>query len=158
MQGQDWSSDMPAEKVQKALSEARSTDPTVHVAHVLPGPTGESNRLTAHARDPILCLGPGSDAAAAQAKAVTDLGGIAVQVSGALAQDALTALRDISGGIWWGDADTARHYARALSKRKGPILPLITGLPDTGHVLHERHVCVDTTAAGGNAALLGGAA
>ena len=39
-----------------------------------------------------------------------------------------------------------------------PILPLITGLPDTGHVMGERHVCVDTTASGGNAALLGGAA
>ncbi|WP_412509698.1 hypothetical protein, partial [Roseovarius sp. SYSU LYC5161] len=38
----------------------------------------------------------------------------------------------------------------------GPILPLITGMPDTGHACHERHVCVDTTAAGGNAALLGG--
>jgi RHH-type proline utilization regulon transcriptional repressor/proline dehydrogenase/delta 1-pyrroline-5-carboxylate dehydrogenase len=23
-----------------------------------------------------------------------------------------------------------------------------------GHVLHERHICIDTTAAGGNAALL----
>jgi len=35
-------------------------------------------------------------------------------------------------------------------------VPLITGLPDLGHALLERHVCVDTTAAGGNAALLGG--
>jgi rod shape-determining protein MreB len=31
---------------------------------------------------------------------------------------------------------------------------LITGLPDRGHVTEARHVCVDTTASGGNAALL----
>jgi RHH-type proline utilization regulon transcriptional repressor/proline dehydrogenase/delta 1-pyrroline-5-carboxylate dehydrogenase len=51
----------------------------------------------------------------------------------------------------------ARPYAQALSQRTGPIVPLITGLPDSGYILNERHVCVDTTAAGGNAALLGGA-
>ena len=32
----------------------------------------------------------------------------------------------------------------------------VTGLPDKGHARAERHVCVDTTASGGNAALLGG--
>jgi RHH-type proline utilization regulon transcriptional repressor/proline dehydrogenase/delta 1-pyrroline-5-carboxylate dehydrogenase len=36
-------------------------------------------------------------------------------------------------------------------------VPLVTGRPDPAHVLTERHVCVDTTAAGGNAALLAGA-
>ena len=33
-------------------------------------------------------------------------------------------------------------------------MPLVTGMPDLAHVAHERHLCVDTTAAGGNAALL----
>jgi RHH-type proline utilization regulon transcriptional repressor/proline dehydrogenase/delta 1-pyrroline-5-carboxylate dehydrogenase len=33
---------------------------------------------------------------------------------------------------------------------------LITTRPDLAHVAHERHLCVDTTAAGGNAALLAG--
>jgi RHH-type proline utilization regulon transcriptional repressor/proline dehydrogenase/delta 1-pyrroline-5-carboxylate dehydrogenase len=42
-----------------------------------------------------------------------------------------------------------------LSQRTGPILPLITGQPDVGHALEERHICIDTTASGGNAALLG---
>ena len=63
----------------------------------------------------------------------------------------------MSGALWWGNSQTGRAYAGA-GARSGPILPLITGRPDTGHVLHERHVCVDTTAAGGNAALLGGVA
>uniref|UniRef100_UPI0026194615 hypothetical protein n=1 Tax=uncultured Roseovarius sp. TaxID=293344 RepID=UPI0026194615 len=62
----------------------------------------------------------------------------------------------LSGALWWGEDRDARAYAQALAERAGPILPLITGMPDTGHALHERHVCVDTTAAGGNAALLGG--
>ncbi|MCB1492777.1 MAG: hypothetical protein KDJ77_13445, partial [Rhodobiaceae bacterium] len=58
--------------------------------------------------------------------------------------------------LWWGDEDTARAYARALAGREGPIVPLVTGRPDAGHALFERHLCVDTTAAGGNASLLAG--
>ena len=38
----------------------------------------------------------------------------------------------------------------------GEIVQLITAMPDLAHVAHERHLCVDTTAAGGNAALLAG--
>ena len=53
-----------------------------------------------------------------------------------------------------GEAETARIYAKALAARKGAILPLVTGHPDRAHVCHERHLCVDTTAAGGNADLL----
>ena len=50
--------------------------------------------------------------------------------------------------------DGARARARALAARKGPILPLIGTLPDRGHAMLERHVCIDTTASGGNAQLL----
>ncbi|WP_108816374.1 bifunctional proline dehydrogenase/L-glutamate gamma-semialdehyde dehydrogenase PutA [Loktanella sp. Alg231-35] len=120
----------------------------------LPGPTGESNRHSLHARGPILCMGPGATAAAEQAEAVTALGGIAVNAEGDLAPKALTTLTRLAGVIWWGDDDTGRAIETALSKREGPITALITGLPDKAHVLHERHVCIDTTAAGGNAALL----
>lgn len=63
-------------------------------------------------------------------------------------------LDGFSGAIWWGEAETARIYAKALAARKGAILPLVTGHPDRAHVCHERHLCVDTTAAGGNADLL----
>ncbi len=44
-------------------------------------------------------------------------------------------------------------YAQALAGRAGPILPLIAQ-PDVAHVRLERHVCIDTTASGGNAQLL----
>ena len=60
--------------------------------------------------------------------------------------------------IWWGSQDSARAYEEALAELDGPIIPLITGEPDVTRARSERHVCVDTTASGGNAALLGGAA
>lgn len=66
----------------------------------------------------------------------------------------LTTLDGFAGVVWWGNPDQSRAIATALAARKGPILPLVTGTPDRGHVTQERHVCVDTTASGGNAALL----
>ncbi len=126
-----------------------------HPAHaiVLPGPTGESNRLTQVPRAPILCLGPTVAAALAQAEAVRALGGHAVEASG-LSPHALTRLQGFSGALWWGDAEGGRAHAQALAARKGPILPLIGGLPDAAYAMLERHVCIDTTASGGNAQLL----
>jgi RHH-type proline utilization regulon transcriptional repressor/proline dehydrogenase/delta 1-pyrroline-5-carboxylate dehydrogenase len=117
----------------------------------LPGPTGESNRLSTHPRPPILCLGPSREAALQQAVAVRARGGQAVEAPG-LPPSALTTLQGFGGAVFWG-ADP-RPFARALAARPGPILPLIAGEPDAGHVLLERHVCIDTTASGGNAQLL----
>ena len=143
-------------KLTEALGYAEPDDASTDI--LLPGPTGESNRLSVRARAPLLCLGPGKEAAAAQAKAIRDLGGRAIELAGDLDASQLETLEGFAGAIWWGDEAPARAYTQALSRRNGPILPLITGLPDLGHARHERHVCVDTTAAGGNAALLGGAA
>jgi len=153
-----WDGDMPLSELKTALTRANGQQAERREALVLPGPTGESNRLTTHTRPALLCLGPGKAAAEKQARAVRDLGGIAVAATGHVAPETLRDLDGISGALHWGEATDARAYAESLSQRNGPILPLITGLPDTGHVLHERHVCVDTTAAGGNAALLGGMA
>ena len=153
-----WDGDMPLSELKTALTRANGQQAERREALVLPGPTGESNRLTTHTRPALLCLGPGKAAAERQARAVRDLGGIAVAATGHVAPETLRDLDGISGALHWGEATDARAYAESLSQRNGPILPLITGLPDTGHVLHERHVCVDTTAAGGNAALLGGMA
>ncbi|MCB2128400.1 MAG: bifunctional proline dehydrogenase/L-glutamate gamma-semialdehyde dehydrogenase PutA [Rhodobacteraceae bacterium] len=148
--GADGSADVAA--VQKALTAAHL--PKVLTQIDLPGPTGESNRLTLVTRAPFLCLGPGKAAADAQAAAVKALGGQAVAVAGALAPEALTTLSGFAGVLFWGDEREARAFAAALAERSGPILPLITAMPDLGHVALERHVCVDTTASGGNAQLL----
>ena len=127
------------------------------VTRTMPGPTGESNRLTEFPRAPLLCLGPGPEAVRAQADTVTALGGTAIQATGSFDLQQLETALGFSGVLWWGDDDTARQIERHLSRRDGPILPLVPGKPDRARVLGERHVCVDTTAAGGNAALLGGA-
>ena len=121
----------------------------------LPGPTGESNRLSTVPRPALLCLGPGAEAAGAQARAVTALGGIAVTPEGMIDPEALQTGPAYGGVIWWGDDKTARVLDQALAQREGALTPLITSAPDSAHVLLERHVCVDTTASGGNAALLG---
>jgi ELWxxDGT repeat protein len=46
---------------------------------------------------------------------------------------------------------------RALAAREGPIVPLVTEILYPAAYAHERSVCVDTTAAGGNASLLAAA-
>ncbi|MFN6924438.1 MAG: hypothetical protein ACK4P8_02205, partial [Tabrizicola sp.] len=73
-----------------------------------------------------------------------------------LAPEALTGLHGFAGALWWGEAARGRAYAQALAARPGPILPLIA-MPDRGHVAIERHLCIDTTASGGNAQLLAAA-
>ncbi len=156
MTGEKWGAAMPVRAVQAALDAANRAHHPPRAALVLPGPTGESNRLTTHVRPALLCLGPGEAAATAQKRAVEALGGVAVAVTGRVDPEALVTMGGLSGALWWGEARDARAYADALARRAGPILPLITGMPDLGHALHERHVCVDTTAAGGNAALLSG--
>lgn len=145
-----------AEDMQSSINKAPEGAPVETVS--LPGPTGESNRLSTLSREPVLCLGPGNAAAAKQAEAVTRLGGRAVAASGLFTPSDLSKLHGYSGVIWWGSEDTARAYENALSELDGPIIPLITGEPDVTRARSERHVCVDTTASGGNAALLGGAA
>ncbi|UWQ55182.1 bifunctional proline dehydrogenase/L-glutamate gamma-semialdehyde dehydrogenase PutA [Leisingera caerulea] len=130
--------------------------PAQPVTTTLPGPTGESNRLTVSARPPLLCMGPGPEAAAEQAKQVISLGGTAIEAHGLLGLNQLETIDGISGVLWWGDEAAGRDIEQCLARRDGPIIPLIPGKPDRARVLAERHVCVDTTASGGNAQLLGG--
>ncbi|MCA2012459.1 bifunctional proline dehydrogenase/L-glutamate gamma-semialdehyde dehydrogenase PutA [Cereibacter sphaeroides] len=122
--------------------------------HDMPGPTGESNRLSLHRRPAVLCLGPGRAAETAQAAAIRSAGGVAVMAGGTVPAEWLERAQGFSGVLWWGDAGQARAYAQALARRAGAILPLITSQPDRAHALTERHLCIDTTASGGNAQLL----
>jgi RHH-type transcriptional regulator, proline utilization regulon repressor / proline dehydrogenase / delta 1-pyrroline-5-carboxylate dehydrogenase len=142
--------DTPA--LQKRLAQTQAqAEPQVHD---LPGPTGEVNRLFLRPHPPILCLGPGPDAEAEQVAAVQRLGGAAIAAGGSADPDWIGRATGFSGVIWWGDPATARALAQALARREGPILPLITTQPDRAHVMLERHLCIDTTASGGNAQLL----
>jgi RHH-type transcriptional regulator, proline utilization regulon repressor / proline dehydrogenase / delta 1-pyrroline-5-carboxylate dehydrogenase len=155
-QGQADQSIATAEQAQAALLTTVLPDAPIP-ALILPGPTGESNRLVSVPRAPLLCLGPGAATALAQAESVRSQGGEAVEAPG-LPADALSRLTGFSGALYWGPPDLARPYALALAQRHGPILPLITGQPDAAHLHLERHICIDTTASGGNAQLLAQAA
>ena len=144
----------------------------------LPGPTGESNRLSFAPRGVVLCLGPGADAARAQAALAREAGNAVVVVAdgathalgaeaaaaaadacvrvldGQVAPAALATLPGIAAVACCAERSVLAAMRTALARRSGPILPLISEHDAPERYALERHVCVDTTAAGGNASLL----
>ncbi|WP_289042632.1 bifunctional proline dehydrogenase/L-glutamate gamma-semialdehyde dehydrogenase PutA [uncultured Aliiroseovarius sp.] len=138
-------------QLDRAIADA-TTDASLESTR-LPGPTGELNQLSTHPRAPILCAGPGKAAAERQKTEVEALGGRAVMAADVSA-DVVSKIEGIGGVVFWGDEDQARAMAQALATRPGAILPLIPGAITHEVVTHERHLCVDTTASGGNAELL----
>ena len=122
----------------------------------------------------VLCLGPGAAVAKAQAATALDAGNAVVVVAqgatvalaslgaeprvaildGQVAPEALATVDGIAAVACSADRDVLAAMREALARRPGPILPLITEPTATGRYVLERHVCVDTTAAGGNASLL----
>ena len=52
------------------------------------------------------------------------------------------------------EVEQLRGYRVALAARDGALIPLLSEGDFSRWLTHERHVCVDTTAAGGNAQLL----
>jgi len=150
------------EIVEKALAALENSSvPTVVAPQEMPGPTGESNRLSTVPRGRILCLGPTLELARSQADHARQAGCTALtvavggRVDGVLAPQALTTLTGFDTVACFGP--NAGNVRKALAARPGPIVPLITSLDQSGGFHIERHICVDTTAAGGNAALLAGA-
>ena len=143
----------------------------------LPGPTGESNRLSLHPRGRVLVLGTGAEAVLAQTvqalaagnavlavaagapAALASLGHLPVTaLDGRVDPDALATLAGLALVAASGPPDWLRALRRALSRRDGPIVPLVTALVDPERYVLERHLCIDTTAAGGNASLLAASA
>ncbi len=140
----------------------------------LPGPTGEANYLWLHPRGTVLCLGPDADTALDQAvqalrcgnrvlviapdassriRALTHAGLPVSALDGCIAPELLTDLAVDAVACAPGDP----AYRRALARREGPLLPLIDSRICPQAHAHERAICVDTTAAGGNADLLASA-
>jgi len=119
---------------------------------VLPGPTGESNIMHTAPRGRVLCLGPTPADQQQQAVLAASLGCTAL-----LAQLDLDALAqsDSFDAVFSFAADAELRPIRlALSQRQGALLPLLTSADEAGRLLLERHVCIDTAAAGGNASLM----
>jgi RHH-type proline utilization regulon transcriptional repressor/proline dehydrogenase/delta 1-pyrroline-5-carboxylate dehydrogenase len=158
--------------VRKALSETASFDMT---PQSMPGPTGESNRLGMYPKGTVLCLGPTVELALAQAvqalgagcgaaivvpgaeaasKPLIDAGAPVVAMDGTVAASSLTDLDGIAAVAAAGTSDWTRDLRVALAGRDGAVVPLETQVIAPERFVVERHLCIDTTAAGGNASLL----
>ena len=145
----------------------------------LPGPTGESNRLSLHPRGRVLCLGAGPEAVLVQTVQALAMGNAVVAVSegatealgslteaglpvsafdGCIAPDALRDLEGLAFVAARGPEDWLRALRQALAARAGPIISLETAWIAPERYALERHLCIDTTAAGGNASLLAASA
>lgn len=156
--------DAPVNEVQNALNSAVTDQHTALESIDMPGPTGESNRWSSYPRGTILCLGPTAEDAMSQMQIANDMGCAAVgvapnlsgenTVSGYLNRDALTQLDGFSAVALWSEKDDLIKAREAIAKRDGPLIPLIATDEMSDLCVVERHLCIDTTAAGGNASLL----
>ncbi|MEM6848668.1 MAG: bifunctional proline dehydrogenase/L-glutamate gamma-semialdehyde dehydrogenase PutA [Pseudomonadota bacterium] len=150
------------EAVQGAIDAVSAEDRVLEFTD-MPGPTGESNRLTLHPRGVVICAGPGLAAAERQAKdARADGNGIVMvapgakgapsphfrAVDGVLSTSDFASLSRFAGVVYDGQRAAMRA---ALAEREGAIIPLVSS---GERLVLERHLCIDTTAAGGNAKLL----
>lgn len=78
-------------------------------------------------------------------------------LDGTVAADTLAGITGVSAVAAAGPEAWTRALRMALAERPGPIVPLETTLIAPERYVVERHLCIDTTAAGGNASLLAAA-
>jgi RHH-type proline utilization regulon transcriptional repressor/proline dehydrogenase/delta 1-pyrroline-5-carboxylate dehydrogenase len=154
------------ERIQAALNALENPSRRALRTVDLPGPTGESNRLSTHPRGRVLCLGPTLPRALKQA-AIARANGCAPLIichgavmdyalDGIMKPEQLLELQGFEGVAYWGSEEGMRLRRMALAKRAGPILPLMTKGYMKARCVLERHICIDTTASGGNVSLLTG--
>ncbi|MEQ8652667.1 MAG: bifunctional proline dehydrogenase/L-glutamate gamma-semialdehyde dehydrogenase PutA [Kiloniellales bacterium] len=143
----------------------------------LPGPTGESNQFSLHPRGLVLCLGPDGESLLAQVIQALAAGNPVLAVSpqanadlamlrngdfplaaldGCIETSALASL-PIHALAFAGSLEDRSAMRIALASRSGAIVPLVAETIDPLAYWSERSVCIDTTAAGGNATLLSAA-
>jgi RHH-type proline utilization regulon transcriptional repressor/proline dehydrogenase/delta 1-pyrroline-5-carboxylate dehydrogenase len=146
--------------IDQAFADAAPATTTSIETTDLPGPTGESNRYSLFARGRVLCLGPSADEALLQASRARALGCNAVAVApgvregldGVVDADDVAQVTDLDAVVCW--SSQAGDIRRSLADRDGPIVPVLAAADFERWLCVERHVCIDTTAAGGNAELM----
>lgn len=151
-------------KLQAALDAAHVARTPLLETLDLPGPTGESNRLSTYGRGVVLCLGPTKEAAIEQARIARANGCRAVCVApgitsedgldGILDRNELGTLKGFQLVALWSNALDLRVTRQVLARREGQLIELCAEQNLANRCRIERHVCIDTTAAGGNASLL----
>lgn len=148
---------------------------TEATTHVMPGPTGEMNRLTVRPRGVVVCVAHTDQSAMALAYRALSEGNSVVMISPCASQlvasgvDAGIPVVGIDGGVdphcfsvvtgiqaiaVQAHQDYISSVKQQLALRPGAILPLITNVNAWERFVIERHLCIDTTAAGGNATLI----
>jgi RHH-type proline utilization regulon transcriptional repressor/proline dehydrogenase/delta 1-pyrroline-5-carboxylate dehydrogenase len=152
------------DQLQDALNALPSVQDSPLRSDIRPGPTGESNELFSYARGIILCLGPTLADAEQQAEIARAQGCaplIAVPggqgadaVDGFVQREDLGLVHDVDAVVCWSDAEDLRAIRAALAARDGALIPLISERDFADRCIVERHICIDTTAAGGNVSLL----
>jgi RHH-type proline utilization regulon transcriptional repressor/proline dehydrogenase/delta 1-pyrroline-5-carboxylate dehydrogenase len=149
----------------------------------LPGPTGESNTLSWHGRGPVLCLGGGvhpptalllqalsalaagnpvalaagvDDTMAAQFVSILAQSGVPVGLAGVVkvCDTDLATLPGLRVVALEGDDRRVGEVRRSLAARDGIRVPLVALADGVTRFATERVISVDTTASGGNTALL----
>lgn len=141
----------------------------------MPGATGELNELSYHPRGLMLCFGPSINDLKKQTAAALSQGNSAILIAeckeaplleklceelpvavllGRFDAELLESVEGIAGVVSFGGAAHLKALRITLAKRSGALIPLITELSDIHQFVLERHLCIDTTAAGGNASLI----
>ena len=153
-----------SEAVQAALDNAAHDPHAVLTTQIMPGPTGELNRWSTHPRGTVLCLGPTAQDAEGQMRIAEGMGCPCVAIapglskanafSGVLSAEALSSLNGIGLVVFWGANDLAVEYRQALAAQNGPIIAFTSAGDFRSACTLERHLCVDTTAVGGNTELM----
>jgi len=153
-------------RVQQAIDACAAHAERISV-RAMAGPTGESNQLSTYGRAVALCLGASARHAALQARIARQNGCTPViiapgatgagAIDGVLPRAALSTLTNFGAVILWSSTADQSAARTALAARPGEILPLICERLFDARLRIERHICIDTTAAGGNATLLAAA-
>src|SRR5450830_1369341 len=143
----------------------------LHKTLTLPGPTGERNTLSFAPRGKILCAAADVAALLNQLAAVLATGNTAVVPAAqsklipaglpAAARQAIEVSGDIAAldlHLALVDAPVITQWRSTLAARDGALVPLVPTAEDMPialwRLVAERALCVNTTAAGGNASLM----
>lgn len=140
----------------------------------MPGPTGESNILSTSPKGLVLCFGPKPEQLIQQACAALASGCRVVTICGTKVpelrrmQKSCIPIRCVTGYMDVNNLAALEHFdvvsmhnsgplkdmRTALAQRSGKIISIVSDPTLATAFMHEHHLCIDTTAAGGNAALM----
>ena len=138
----------------------------------LPGPTGEVNSLRFTARSVVASVAEDKAAIVHQIMAAMSSGNRLLLADSEATRSVMSSWPDalnedvrldaawfdkpVSALLFDGSDDEADAWRVRIASRSGPIIPLLRPDPhyDTTQLIHERTLCVNTAASGGNVSLM----